>query len=62
MGKTYLLDMEKKKERIKMKKFFVLMSVLVIFMLSSVSCETLSNESAYNIGYSAGYLGAELSS
>jgi len=45
-----------------MKKIFVLLGVLVIFMLSFVSCETLSDESAYNIGYTAGYLGAELSS
>jgi len=46
----------------KMKKFFVLLAVLALFMLSFGSCETLSNESAYNIGYTAGYLGAEISS
>ena len=45
-----------------MKKFFVLLGVLALFMLSFGSCESISDESAYNIGYSAGYLGAELSS
>jgi len=45
-----------------MKKFFVLLAVLALFMLSFGSCETLSDESAYNIGYTAGYLGAEISS
>jgi len=48
--------------RKKMKKFFVLLGVLALFMLSFGSCESISDESAYNIGYSAGYLGAELSS
>jgi len=50
------------KWRRKMKKFFVLLAVLALFMLSFGSCETLSDESAYNIGYTAGYLGAEISS
>jgi len=45
-----------------MKRFFVLLAVLALFMLSFGACETLSNESAHNIGYTVGYLGAELSS
>jgi len=45
-----------------MKKFFVLLAVLALFMLAFGSCETLSDEAAYNIGYTAGYVGAELSS
>ena len=42
-----------------MKKI-VLLVVLALLMSFFVSC--ISNESAYNLGYSAGYLGAELSS
>jgi len=45
-----------------MKKFLVLLAVLALFMLLFGSCETLSNESAYNIGYTVGYVGADLSS
>jgi len=52
----------KKEWRRKMKKLFVLLAVLALFMMSFGSCESLSSESAYNIGYTAGYLGAEISS
>jgi uncharacterized membrane protein len=47
----------------KMKKIiFVLLGVLAIVMLSFGACATMSDETAYNIGYTAGYAGAEISS
>jgi ABC-type Co2+ transport system permease subunit len=59
---VWAVNVYKKERRRKMKKNFVLLAVLALFMLAFGSCETLSDEAAYNLGYSAGYLGAEISS